>query len=135
MKPLEPWAVLLAKAAQDEYVVDTLIDLADSPDEVLGFHLQQAAEKILKAALLSLNVEYRFTHNLGELVFLIKKSGCTIPADLDEIRELTPYATEWRYDFIPDEGSETLDRKKARDVVARLRIWVEALIKNRTTGG
>ncbi len=35
---------LLAKASQDELVVDRLLIDADVADEVIGFHLQQAAE-------------------------------------------------------------------------------------------
>jgi HEPN domain-containing protein len=68
MKPPRLWEVLLRKAEQDEYVVDRLIALSDSPDEVIGFHLQQAAEKLLKAALGVRGIPYRRTHNLGELI-------------------------------------------------------------------
>jgi HEPN domain-containing protein len=99
MKPPEPWVILLDKVRQDEYVVDQLLGLADSPDEVIGFHLQQAAEKLLKAALLALGIRYRFTHNLGEL--------------------------------IPPEGEEPLDRLASREMVARLRAWVEGIIRLR----
>lgn len=42
---------LLAKAAEDEYVVDRLLDDNNAPDSMVGFHAQQAAEKLLKATL------------------------------------------------------------------------------------
>ena len=38
---------LLRKAAQDEYVIDTLLADGSSPEEPLGFHAQQAAERLL----------------------------------------------------------------------------------------
>jgi len=41
--------LLLRKAAQDEFTVEKLIPDPESPDEVIGFHAQQAVEKILKA--------------------------------------------------------------------------------------
>jgi hypothetical protein len=47
---------LLAKAADDEYVLDRLLDDAAAPDSIVGFHAQQAAEKLLKAALFSAGV-------------------------------------------------------------------------------
>lgn len=126
-KQLELWQLLLAKAAQDEYVVDQLMALPDSPDEVIGFHLQQAAEKLLKAALSRLRVAYRRTHNLRELMVLLADSGRPPPSDLDPLHELTPYATDWRYDLLPIEGEEALERAVARGLVARLRGWVEGL--------
>jgi len=128
MKPPEFWEVLLQKAAEDEYTVDKLIDLPDSPDDVIGFHLQQATEKLLKALLSYLRIEYRYGHNLGELIHLLEKAGHRIPAELDDLRELTPFATVRRYDFIPEEGESPLDRKTARKMVAFLRKWVEAEI-------
>ncbi|MBV9279534.1 MAG: hypothetical protein JOZ41_05595 [Chloroflexi bacterium] len=36
---------LLAKAAQDEIAIDRLIDDATVPDEIVGFHCQQAARR------------------------------------------------------------------------------------------
>jgi HEPN domain-containing protein len=131
MKPPELWGVLLDKARQDEYVLERLVGLADSPDEVLGFHLQQAAEKLLKAALARLGVAYRRTHNLTELMVLLEDAGCPLPDDLAELQDLTPYATDWRYDLLPGEGSEALERDLMLGLVRRLRDWVESLVAAR----
>lgn len=128
MKPPDPSRALVEKAAQDEFVVDQIIDLPQSPDEVIGFHLQQAAEKLLKALLCSLGVHYRRTHNLGELMHLLGKSGISLPRELDSLRDLTPYATDWRYDLIPGEGESALDRQGARSMVSSLRKLVEGKV-------
>lgn len=128
MKPSDLSRALVEKAAQGEFVVDHIIDLPQSPDEVIGFHLQQAAEKLLKALLCSLGVHYRHTHNLGELMHLLGKSGISLPAELDGLRDLTPYATDWRYDLIPGEGESALDRQGARSMVSSLRRLVEEKI-------
>ena len=53
MKDDKHVVLLLDKAAQDEYVLDKLLSDPDAPVEVFGFHAQQAAEKLLKAILLS----------------------------------------------------------------------------------
>ena len=41
----------LRKAAQDEALLDAVIESDKVSDEVIGFHCQQAAEKMLKALL------------------------------------------------------------------------------------
>jgi HEPN domain len=39
------------KARSDEIALDKLAEDADVPDDLIGFHAQQALEKLLKAAL------------------------------------------------------------------------------------
>jgi HEPN domain-containing protein len=131
MKPPEPWKILLEKASQDEQAVDRLSGFSDSSQEIIGFHLQQAAEKMLKSALGSLGIAYRFTHNLGEMIHLLKIGGHPLPPELDRLRDLTPYATEWRYDFVPNEGNDDVDLKTLRESVRQLRVWVEKIIQQK----
>jgi len=42
---------LRRKAAGDEEAIRALFDVSSVPDEVIGFHAQQAVEKLLKALL------------------------------------------------------------------------------------
>ena len=65
-------ALLLAKAAQEEYVLDKLLDDSDAPVEIFGFHAQQTAEKLLKAILCHAGIEYPLTHQLVELLDLAR---------------------------------------------------------------
>ncbi len=51
MKQREQALLLLRKAAQDESLLDEVLDSVNVGDEVIGFHCQQAAEKMLKALL------------------------------------------------------------------------------------
>lgn len=60
--------LLLAKARQDEQAVDALIDETAISDEIVGFHLQQATGKLLKAALAELRQEVLRTQFPGVLV-------------------------------------------------------------------
>ena len=129
MKPPEQWIPLLEKAFRDELVVDRLMTFQDSPSEIVGFHLQQAAEKLLKAALSAEGVQYRRTHNIGELIHLLEGSDRKVPENLGRLRDLTPYAAELRYDFIPAEEEEDLDLSSHREMVRQLRSWVEMLIE------
>jgi HEPN domain-containing protein len=51
MKRREQALLLLRKAAQDEALLDQVLTSDQVSDEIIGFHCQQAAEKILKALL------------------------------------------------------------------------------------
>ena len=50
--------LLVRKAEGDESILDKLLDDPDVPDEILGFHVQQAVEKRLKAVLAFHEVDY-----------------------------------------------------------------------------
>jgi len=71
MKSREHARLLLAKAHEDLYVLNRLVDDTDSPDAVIGFHAQQAVEKSLKAVLTSRGIRYPWTHDLGGLIDLL----------------------------------------------------------------
>jgi len=120
--------LLLRKAAQDEFTVEKLIPDPESPDEVIGFHAQQAVEKILKAVLAHLAVPWRRTHDLLELIDTIRASGVPFPEELEEIRFLTHFAAAFRYDELPQEAEEPFDRVWALDCVRRTRAWARSIL-------
>jgi HEPN domain-containing protein len=117
---------LLAKAGEDEYVLDRLLADAAAPEAVVGFHAQQAAEKLLKAALFLAGVAPPRTHNLAELADLAASSGLNLPPGCEALRWLTPYAVLYRYEGDADEDEERLARQEVRENLRRLRAWVEA---------
>jgi len=75
MKQREQTRLLLRKAAQDEAVMDALLQNTDIDDETFGFHAQQAVEKLLKAYLSARGVDYPKMHNLRAIVDLIAATG------------------------------------------------------------
>jgi HEPN domain-containing protein len=91
---------LLAKAGEDEYVLDRLLGDAAAPEAVVGFHAQQAAEKLLKAALFLAGVAPPRTHNLAQLADLAASSGLNLPTECEALRWLTPYAVLYRYEGV-----------------------------------
>jgi HEPN domain-containing protein len=129
MKRREQAWLLLRKAAQDESLVDEVLDSDKVSDEIVGFHCQQAAEKMLKALLSDAGVAFRKTHELGALMELLARSGEPLPAEFDNLDALTPFGTVYRYDDYdaPDE----LDRTQARAALRRLREWVEGRLRAR----
>ena len=123
MTSLDQARLLLRKAQQDEVIVQRLIDDSEITDESVGFHVQQAAEKLLKALLAVQGIDYPRTHDLDLLVALLEGTSCSLPADLLDIVELTPMATVFRYEELPLD--ESLPRDQWLAQLARLRTFVE----------
>jgi HEPN domain-containing protein len=118
--------LFLEKAREDETLVDEVISSERVSDEIIGFHCQQAAEKLLKAALTEFSRPFRRTHDLRELMDLLSDAGHPLPRTLAGLDKLTPYATLFRYPGIP--AKVTLNRPKVRQMVRRTRRWVEVEI-------
>ena len=117
---------LLAKAGEDEYVLDRLLENAAAPEAMVGFHAQQAAEKLLKAALFLAGAVPPRTHNLAQLMDLASSSGLQLPAHCEALHWLTPYAVLYRYEGEAEADEERLARQEVRENLRRLRAWVEA---------
>jgi HEPN domain-containing protein len=127
MSPREQGEMLLRKASADEALVEKVIGNPDIADELVGYHCQQAVEKLLKARLAALGANYPKTHNLLALVELLEAHGKQLPSDLADLDLLTPYATIYRYEDAPEAG--VFDRRLAREFIKRLRAWVEGELK------
>ena len=67
--------VLLVKASEDE----TALRATGNPDAVLGFHAQQAVEKLLKAPISAHSAPFEFTHNLLRLASALQDLGESPP--------------------------------------------------------
>jgi HEPN domain-containing protein len=128
MPPRKAALLLLRKAAEDEALLDEVLESPRVTDAIFGFHAQQTAEKLLKAVLAQAGVLYPLTHRLGQLIDLVRDSGIALPPEFDAINMLTPFAVEFRYDVIPEEDEETLDRHATRQLLVRLRVWAEGRI-------
>jgi len=126
MKQRELVRSLLRKARQDEAVLERLLPDAEFDDETVGFHAQQAVEKLLKAWLAHLGVGYPRMHRLGALARLLSAKGHLLPDEVGNLDDLTPFATIWRYEDLP--ASASFDRKEALRLVRKIRTYVESQI-------
>ena len=90
-------------------------------DESFGFHVQQAAEKALKAWLALLGRKYPLTHDLDDLFARLGSAGAST-GFFRPLAEFTPYAVQFRY-----EGLEPDHEPIARDAAVAL---VAALIRH-----
>ncbi len=117
----------LHKAEQDMVVFEKWRSDPDISDEILGFHAQQAAEKMFKAVLAHLEVEVPFTHRLSDLIDKIIENGIVIPRELEDVRFLTPFAVEFRYD-IYEEDEAAFDFERMYLLLTELREWARTIV-------
>ena len=75
MKQLELARLFLRKAGEDEALLDAVARLSSVADATFGFHCQQAAEKLLKALRSALEIRFRRTHDLQELMTSLENAG------------------------------------------------------------
>lgn len=129
MKQREQALLLLRKAAQDEALLDEVLTSDQVSDEIIGFHCQQAVEKLLKALLSDLGMRFRKTHEIGALMGLLAEAGEPLPDESRQLDTLTPFGSVYRHEDYDAPG--TLDRPAAGRMVRELRVWVEARLRDR----
>lgn len=82
--------------------------------EDLCFEAQQAAEKSIKAVMISRKIEFPYVHNLALLLSILEQNGVTIPNKVRRAARLTPYAADSRYPGVEPPTSE----EEYRDAIA-----------------
>ncbi len=117
----------LRKAEADLALLEEVLHAQRVAAEIVGFHCQQAAEKLLKALLSEHAIPFPRTHNLRHLLDLLVDAGHPLPPELTEIDELTPYGTVFRYD--DPEDAPPLDREAAVKEVRALHAYVQPRIQ------
>ncbi|MGY6217588.1 HEPN domain-containing protein [Methylolobus aquaticus] len=119
---------LLARAADDRYVVELLARSPDAPLWVLGFHAQQAVEKAIKGVLASHQIEFPRTHNLAMLLEMARRAAIVLPPDGDDLARLIPFGVALRYEDATSDDGPDLDSGWALDVVTRTLKWADDAI-------
>ena len=116
----------IEKALHDFTALEVLAKDKTIADEIVGFHAQQTIEKALKAVLVYRKIVYRKTHDIAELLDLLKDNGMVIPEKIEQAVALTPFAVEYRYDFLPSDGEyEPFDRIFALGLASNCIVWAK----------
>ena len=121
-------AKLLDLARRDLRAAEVLCDQPEVGDGIVGFHAQQAAEKLLKAWMTLLGIAYPRTHDLSLLLLRLEEAGADV-TKLWELLDLNPFAVQLRYDILDD---EPLDHAVTLERVTALLHRVERLLADPT---
>lgn len=117
---------LLRLAQRDRDTFALLLPLPQASMAALGFHAQQAVEKALKAVCVQYRIEVRRTHDLVALGQLVLNRGIALPASLDALRRLNPFAVEFRYD---DEITSSMEREELSVLLCSVLPWAIAIVQ------
>jgi len=109
MKEYEKW---FRKAESDLLIIETCIAAKVETYDACCFHAQQAAEKYLKAYLVSRNISFPKTHDLQLLIKLIIPTNPAFSEILSIAMGLIDYGVTPRYPDLLHEP-ELADAKKA----------------------
>ncbi len=98
--------------AEGDHAVARMVHSASSPHhDAACYHAQQAAEKLMKAVLISHGVTPPRTHNLVVLDEMLRNSVPSWTCPMTDLRILSLAATQFRYpgaSATPDDAKETL---------------------------
>ncbi len=131
-QPVDLARRFLALADRDIKTFQLLTAAPDSDDQAIGFHAQQAIEKCLKAVLSANQLAFRKTHDLVELLDLLRDKGCTLPPNAESLDTLNPFAVTLRYDLFE---AEPVDRDWIAKAVAAVRVWAETEVESSVKPG
>ena len=127
-RPLDLARRFLEVADRDIRTFRLLAAAVDSDDEAVGFHAQQSIEKCIKAVLCVNEIAFRKTHDLVELVDLLRDNRKSLPPGVESLDRLNPYAVTLRYDLFDVEPS-ALERDTVLKTVVDVRSWAEQEIE------
>ena len=127
MTPLDLALMFLGKGKQDEDALRRLVDDPSIADEILGFHVQQALEKYLKAVLAVGETRPTRTHELDILLGEVEDLGRKAPVSSDDLKGWSEYAVRNRYPIAEPLGP--IDRVGALQLVETVRTWVEEILR------
>ena len=119
-------AILIEAAEKDISALGGMFDVSIFADEIFGFHAQQAAEKLLKAWIAILGVEYPLTHNVEALLDILEQQGAAVQR-FSTLEEFTPYAVRHRY-ASQAQSADPIDRLATVHLVDVLCLRVKDLL-------
>lgn len=118
---------LLDAAHRDLQALTGMLDSEIFAEEIFGFHVQQAAEKALKAWLEFLGEVFTYTHDLGLLLQKLENRGCEV-TEFWDLLDFSLFAVQLRYDSL-DGPDEPIDRQSSIEKIRALYLTVDAALE------
>ena len=135
MEYLKQYSVLFKKARTDLRVSKNILQDFENGDEeldleVIMFHLQQCAEKLLKSLLAYNKHHFTKTHDIEKLILNLQKYKIKLIDDIDTLIPLSEYAVEGRYAIIHDDLEDAHRYIKILDIFSNF-VGNELSVKNK----
>jgi HEPN domain-containing protein len=110
---LKQYIILFNKAKTDLKAAQILFEqyndgVSELDLEIITFHLQQSAEKFIKAILSKNEIYYPKFHDLAPLLKLLNENSIDLETNQKLLIELNDYAVEGRYAVIHDDLDKTV---------------------------
>ncbi len=126
-KFLKQHEILTHKAKEDLLVSKYLLDGFHNHNlelnlDIIFFHFQQCAEKLIKAILDWHNIKFPHIHDIESLLKLTTSNNIILDDNTTKLIALTEYATDGRYAIIHDDLEDT---DKYIDILDELLIFVQ----------
>ena len=102
--------------------------------EDLCFNTQQAVEKALKGLLIHLHQEFRYTHDLAELLAQLEEAGQEVPDRIRWAVDLTDYAVATRYPGALEPVTQE-EYKEAVAIAEEVVRWVGEVVRRGSSRG
>nr|VFK54360.1 MAG: HEPN domain-containing protein [Candidatus Kentron sp. TUN] len=116
---------LYEAASRDKMSFDLLFETGRAPNETMGFLAQQTCEKCIKAILVLHGISIDRTHDLERLYEIAVTGAIKIPASVDALRQLNPYAVSFRYEA---SDVEWMSEEEIRTLIDSMYEWATAKI-------
>jgi HEPN domain-containing protein len=107
------------KAEEDWIAANTLLKRKKPFTSIICFHLQQSAEKYLKAILVLKGSAFPKTHDLTALSKMCEENGVLVGMDDDNLDILSGYAVATRYPGAEPPLNDTRDALETTKVIRR----------------
>ena len=129
MKRREQALLFLRKAAQDESLLDAVLELDSVSDEVIGFHCQPGCGEDVEGVAVRLGHHVPQDPRIGRLdgFWHVRAHRCR--ASLRTSTRSRRFGAVYRYD--DNDGRESLNRAKTRALLRSLRAWAEDSLRSR----
>lgn len=120
---LHQYEIFIRKAHADLKSAEILFKADDVEIDIsiVLFHLQQAAEKFLKALVSNHGTHFEKIHDLRRLIDLCHECGIVLPSYVEDFMELNPFAVEGRYSLIHDDMA---DVERFIDLLKQFEVFV-----------
>ncbi len=124
---IRQYELMFQKGTSDLALATHVLTIDDSEIdvEIIFFHLQQAAEKYIKALLSFHDVHYDKIHDIRRLIELCQANSIELPDQVEELVNLNPFAVEGRYAVIAE---DVYDAQIFIDLLRTLKGYVANII-------